>query len=70
MGKEGLHLVIHALNEEGVKREDAPCAAEYYLENYHFIYENPDDDKVCLFLLTMPIPLNGRYLPRETRGHF
>jgi len=70
MGKEGLRLVIHAFNEEGVRKEDAPRAAEYFLENYRFIYENPDDDKVCFCLLIAPISLNGRYLPRGTRGHF
>ncbi|KAF8815867.1 hypothetical protein BYT27DRAFT_7286661 [Phlegmacium glaucopus] len=45
MGKEGLCLVLQALNEAGVMQEDAPCAAEYYLENYRFIYQNPDDNK-------------------------
>jgi len=47
MGKEGLRLILHALNEEGVEKDDAPSAAEYYLENNHFIYQNPDDDEVC-----------------------
>ena len=47
MGKEGLRLVLHVFNEEGVNQEDAPQAAEYYLENYRFLYQNPDDDKVC-----------------------
>jgi len=47
MGKEGLRLILHAFNEEGVNQEDAPQAAEYYLENYRFLYQNPDDDKVC-----------------------
>jgi hypothetical protein len=62
MGKEGLRLILHAFNEEGVNQEDAPQAAEYYLENYRFIYRNPDDDKVCFlwssfiqFLLTVHI---------------
>ena len=50
MGKEGLRLILHAFNEEGVKQEDALNAAEYYLENYRFIYQNPDDDMVCFFL--------------------
>ena len=45
MGKEGLRLILHAFNEAGVNQEDALQAAEYYLENYHFIYWNPDDDK-------------------------
>ena len=49
MGKEGLRLILHAFNEEGVNQEDAPQAAKYYLENYHFIYRNPNDNKVCLF---------------------
>jgi hypothetical protein len=47
MGKEGLRLVLRAFNEEGVKQEDAPQAAEYYLKNYRFIYWDPDDDQVC-----------------------
>jgi hypothetical protein len=62
MGKEGLRLILYAYNEEGVNQEDAPQAAEYYLENYRFIYRNPDDDKVCFlgfsfiqFLLTVHI---------------
>jgi hypothetical protein len=49
MGKEGIRLVLHALNEEGVKNEDACQAAEYYLENYRFIYQNPEDKNVRLF---------------------
>ncbi|KAF8809222.1 hypothetical protein BYT27DRAFT_7210221 [Phlegmacium glaucopus] len=44
MGKESLHLVLHAFNEEGVKNEDVCQAAEYYLKNYCFIYQNPDND--------------------------
>ncbi|KIM35954.1 hypothetical protein M413DRAFT_428169 [Hebeloma cylindrosporum] len=44
MGKEGLRLVRHALKEEGVTQDDAADAVEYYLENYRFIYQNPDDD--------------------------
>ena len=72
MGKEGLCLVLHALNEEGVRKEDASHAAEYYLENYRFIYQNPDDDKVCFFFFFsfVFIPFDGTYLPRGTRGHF
>jgi hypothetical protein len=46
MGKEGLRLVLLAFNKEGVTKEDAPRAAEYYLENYRFIYKNPDET-VC-----------------------
>lgn len=49
MGKEGLHLVLLAFNNEGIKEGDARKAAEYYLENYRFIYQNPDDDKVTVF---------------------
>ncbi|KAF8802193.1 hypothetical protein BYT27DRAFT_7113324, partial [Phlegmacium glaucopus] len=44
MGKEGLQLVLNAFNEEGVKKEDAQQAAKYYLKNYRFIYQNPDDN--------------------------
>ena len=47
MGREGLHLILHAFNKKEVDQEDAPQAAEYYLENYRFIYWDPDDDKVC-----------------------
>jgi hypothetical protein len=48
MGKEGLRLVLLAFNNEGIKKNDAPKAAEFYLENYRFIYQNPDvSDKVC-----------------------
>jgi hypothetical protein len=71
MGKEGLRLVLKALNEEGVMKEDARQAAEYYLENYRFIYENPDDLTVrysSLFLFVLK-PLDGTYL-RATRGLF
>ena len=46
MGKEGLRLVLLAFNNEGVTKDDAPKAAEYYLENYRFIYQNPDDNNV------------------------
>ncbi|KAF8802591.1 hypothetical protein BYT27DRAFT_7260895 [Phlegmacium glaucopus] len=45
MGKEGLHLVLQALKKAGVEQEDAPSVAEFYLKNYHFIYQNPDDNK-------------------------
>ncbi|KAF8800095.1 hypothetical protein BYT27DRAFT_7149065 [Phlegmacium glaucopus] len=45
MGKERLCLVLQAPNEAGVTQEDAPSAAEYYLKNYRFIYQNPDDNK-------------------------
>jgi hypothetical protein len=62
MGKEGLRLILHAFVEEEVDQEDAAQAAEYYLENYRFIYRDPDDDKVCFlwssfirFLLTVHI---------------
>jgi hypothetical protein len=47
MGKEGLRLVLLALKKEGIEDDDAPKAAEYYLENYRFIYRNPEDDTVC-----------------------
>ena len=47
MGKEGLHLVLKVFDEDGVTKEDAHQAAEYYLENYRFIYQNPDDNTVC-----------------------
>ena len=52
MGKEGIHLVLHALNEEGVENKDARQAAEYYLENYRFIYQNPEDKNVRLSLFS------------------
>ena len=71
MGKEGLCLVLKAFNEDGVTNEDARQAAEYYLENYRFIYENPDDLTVrysSLFLFVLK-PLDGTYL-RATRGLF
>ena len=62
MGKEGLRLILHAFVEEEVDQEDAAQAAEYYLENYRFIYRDPDDDEVCFlwssfirFLLTVHI---------------
>ena len=51
MGKEGLRLVLLAFNSEGISKEDAPKAAEYYLENYRFIYKNPDDDTVSFSLI-------------------
>ena len=44
MGKEGLRLVLLAFISEGIMKDDAPKAAEYYLENYRFIYQNPDDN--------------------------
>ena len=47
MGKEVLRLVLLAFNNEGIKKSDALKAAEYYLENYHFIYQDPDDTNVC-----------------------
>ena len=47
MGKEGICLVLLAFNDKGIKKQDAQKAAEYYLENYHFIYQNPDDNMVC-----------------------
>jgi hypothetical protein len=53
MGKEGLRLVLLAFNNEGITKEDAPKVAEYYLENYRFIYKDPDEDTVrfpsCVF---------------------
>ena len=55
MGKEGLRLVLQALNDEGVKQGDAPSAAEYYLENYRFIYRNPDDNTVRFLFLVLSI---------------
>ena len=70
MGKEGIRLVLQAFKEEGVKHEDARQAAEYYLENYRFIYQNPDVKKVCLsfFSSFMPYLFDGTYLTRATRG--
>ena len=47
MGKEGLRLVLLAFKNEGIKKEKAPKAAADYLDNYRFIYEDPDDDTVC-----------------------
>jgi hypothetical protein len=47
MGKEGLRLVLLAFNNEGIKKEDAPELAKLQLDNYCFIYDNPDDDTVC-----------------------
>ena len=47
MGKEGIRLVLLAFNDEGIMKQDAQKAAEYYLENYRFIYQNPDDNTVC-----------------------
>ena len=73
MGKEGLRLVLLSFNNEGITKEDAPKAAEYYLENYRFIYQNPDNDTVCFFF---PFTCNSSYLTvvllsyaREIRGH-
>lgn len=54
MGKEGLRLVLLAFNNEGIKKEDAPKAAEYYLQNYRFIYQDPEDDEVS-FITNIPI---------------
>ena len=72
MGKEGLRLVILALNEEGVKNENARQAAEYYLENYLFIYQNPDDKTVRLSFISSFVPdqFDGKYLRRAKRGLF
>ena len=72
MGKEGLRLVLLALNDEGIEDGDAPKAAEYYLENYCFIYKNTDDDKGCFPFFchqsfSQRIVLS--YL-RGIRGHF
>ena len=53
MGKEGLRLVLLAFNSEGISKEDAPKAAEYYLENYRFIYKDPDNDTVCFSLIIL-----------------
>jgi hypothetical protein len=53
MGKEGLRLVLMAFNNEGIEQGDAAKAAEYYLENLRFIYQNPDDDKVCFIHLSI-----------------
>ena len=50
MGKEGLRLVLLAFNNEGIKKSDAPKAAEYYLENYRFIYQDPDDTNITIHL--------------------
>jgi hypothetical protein len=49
MGKEGLRLVLLAFNNEEIKKEDAPKAAEFYLENLRFIYQDPDavEKEVC-----------------------
>ena len=58
MGKEGLRLVLLSFNNEGITKEDAPKAAEYYLENYRFNYQNPDNDTVCFF----PFTRNSSYL--------
>jgi hypothetical protein len=71
MGKEGLRLVLKAFDDEGVTKEDACQAAEYYLENYRFFYLNPDDDTVRYMSLSFFVlnPLNGTYL-RATRGLF
>ena len=49
MGKEGLCLILHAFNEKGATQDDAPQAADYYLEKYRFIYQDPNDDQVCFF---------------------
>ena len=71
MGKEGLRLVLKAFNDDGVTKEDARQAAEYYLENYRFIYQNPDDKTVCYssFLSLFVQCLDGTNL-RVTRGLF
>ena len=74
MGKEGLRLVLMALNNEGIEKGDAAKAAEYYLENYRFIYQNPDDDKVCFIFPSKIILSDSKFMLlsyfRGTRGHF
>lgn len=60
MGKEGLRLVLLSFNNEGITKEDAPKAAEYYLENYRFIYQNPDNDTVCFFSFYLQFILSDR----------
>ena len=54
MGKEGLRLVLLAFNNKGIKKENAPKVAEYYLQNYRFIYQDPEDDEVS-FITLIPI---------------
>lgn len=57
MGKEGLRLVLLSFKNEGINKDEAPKAAEYYLENYRFLYQKPDDDQVY-FPLSVTINLH------------
>jgi hypothetical protein len=69
MGKEGLRLVLFAFNNEGIKKVDAPKAAEYYLENYRFLYRNPEDNTVSFCLSITMFPLTVLFFLRGTREH-
>jgi hypothetical protein len=45
MGKEGIRIVTHFLKSEyAPNEEEAQELASYYLEDYRFVYANPDDD--------------------------
>lgn len=71
MGKEGLCLVLLAFNNEGIKKEDAPEAAEYYLENYCFPYQNPDEVEVCFpIFLSQLIFADSTVIPQGKKGPF
>jgi hypothetical protein len=49
MGKEGIRIVTQVFSSENVHtEEEAQFLANYYLENYRFIYANPDDDDVSV----------------------
>ncbi|KAF8817624.1 hypothetical protein BYT27DRAFT_7237296 [Phlegmacium glaucopus] len=42
MGKEGIFIAVKALKESEVSDDDAPAAAAYLLENFSFLFENPN----------------------------
>ena len=52
MGKEGIRMVIQFFTDQRVEDEDAQAIAQYYLENYRFIYADPDNVVSAICLLT------------------
>ena len=66
MGTEGLRLILHAFNEEGVNQGDAPHAARR-VRLRKLPLHLPISIR-CVFLGPHSILPHGIYLTRETSG--
>jgi hypothetical protein len=69
MGKEGITVVTKALRADDISEDDAPEAAEFLLEGFSFLYENPKSN-VSFFKYLFNNLLIRCYVYQQDKGGF